>query len=291
MRQISETFAARLAEGDTTLCACWRFTRDDGVVFGATDHDRPLSFDDTIFEPAAGLDGVTLETSVGLAPAQATGNGVLSLEFLAAADIDAGLWDGCRVDVWRVDWRALEHRIAIWSGRLSEITRQGEAFAAELVSLKADLERPIGRVYGRACDADVGDERCGFDLGAEGFHGEGVVSAVAGPKSFVASGLIGFDDEWFAGGRLTWASGANSGSSVRIVQCHGAMMQIANAPRYAILVDDAFVVTAGCDKSFATCGAKFANRANFRGFPHMPGADAVLTGPVSDRVNDGGRRR
>ena len=69
----------------------------------------------------------------------------------------------------------MEHRLLIWSGRLSEVSRRGEAFAAELVSLKADLERPIGRVYHRNCDADVGDARCGKDLSVAGFHADGVV--------------------------------------------------------------------------------------------------------------------
>ncbi len=36
---------------------------------------------------------------------------------------------------------------------------------------------------------------------------------------------------------------------------------------------DAFTVTAGCDKQFATCKTKFANGINFRGFPYMPGND------------------
>ena len=34
-----------------------------------------------------------------------------------------------------------------------------------------------------------------------------------------------------------------------------------------------FTVTAGCDKTVATCSAKFSNAINFRGFPHMPGND------------------
>ena len=52
---------------------------------------------------------------------------------------------------------------------------------------------------------------------------------------------------------------------------------------------DAFVVTAGCDKSFATCGAKFANADNHRGFPHMPGNDAVTSYPMQGDANmDGG---
>ena len=42
-----------------------------------------------------------------------------------------------------------------------------------------------------------------------------------------------------------------------------------------IAAGDAFAVTAGCDKRFATCRDEFANGVNFRGFPHMPGNDFV----------------
>jgi uncharacterized phage protein (TIGR02218 family) len=45
----------------------------------------------------------------------------------------------------------------------------------------------------------------------------------------------------------------------------------------AIAPGDTFTVAAGCDKQFSTCKAKFANAANFRGFPHIPGPDYVLS--------------
>ena len=51
---------------------------------------------------------------------------------------------------------------------------------------------------------------------------------------------------------------------------------------------DAFTVTAGCDKSFRTCKAKFDNAVNFRGFPHVPGVDFALTYPDRGAKNDGG---
>jgi hypothetical protein len=35
----------------------------------------------------------------------------------------------------------------------------------------------------------------------------------------------------------------------------------------------------GCDKSFATCSARFANAANFRGEPHVPGGDVLTRFP------------
>ena len=55
----------------------------------------------------------------------------------------------------------------------------------------------------------------------------------------------------------------------------------------AISAGDAFAVTAGCDKQFTTCRAKFANAVNFRGFPHMPGEEAVLRYPNRGDANTG----
>lgn len=290
MRQINEAFAARLAASETTLCACWCFARTDGAVFGATDHDRAIVLEGVTYQPSAGVRATVLESSRSLAPGQAAAQGALSLSFLNSADVDAGLWDGARVDVWRVDWRAPEHRVCVWSGRLSEITRHGEAFAAELVSLKADLERVIGRVYARTCDAEIGDTRCGVNLDTPAFRGEGAVTDTLGPRRLVASGLGGFAHGWFAGGRLTWVSGANAALSMRVTQHVGGEIELAQAPRFEAGAGDTFAITAGCDKSFAMCGARFGNRESFRGFPHMPGPEAVLAGPSSERANDGGRR-
>jgi uncharacterized phage protein (TIGR02218 family) len=45
---------------------------------------------------------------------------------------------------------------------------------------------------------------------------------------------------------------------------------------FPIAVGDTFSISAGCDKSKDTCQAKFANIANFRGFPFVPGLDAAV---------------
>ena len=47
-------------------------------------------------------------------------------------------------------------------------------------------------------------------------------------------------------------------------------------------------MTAGCDKSFATCRARFANTDNFRGFPQIPGNDFLIGSPTQGAPgNDG----
>lgn len=292
MRSIGEAFAARLAADVTTLCGCWKLTRSDGEIFGATDHDRSLEFEGLTFSPARALAAATFETSAGLAPGRASGAAALDADFLSEDDLAAGLWDGARVDIWRVDWMAPEHRVRVWSGRFSEVVSEGGGFTAELVSLKADLERPVGRVYGRNCDARVGDARCGVDVSTVAYRGYGSIADMLGPKRFRTSSLGAFAGGWFAGGMLSWESGANTGSTRRVVRHVGrdfAEIELASAPRLPLQVGDAFVVSAGCDKTFDTCRAKFSNGASFRGFPHMPGNDAILAGPLAGQ-SDGGRR-
>jgi len=44
---------------------------------------------------------------------------------------------------------------------------------------------------------------------------------------------------------------------------------------------------ATCDRSFATCRGTFGNGVNFRGFPHIPGNDALLRYPESGDALDG----
>jgi hypothetical protein len=44
----------------------------------------------------------------------------------------------------------------------------------------------------------------------------------------------------------------------------------------------------GCDRELGTCRDRFANVANFRGFPHIPGNDFVLRYPGQGEALDGG---
>ena len=66
-----------------------------------------------------------------------------------------------------------------------------------------------------------------------------------------------------------------------------AILTLLEAPVRAIAEGDAFIIRAGCDKRIATCGAKFANVANFRGFPNIPGQDAVLRYASQDGGHEG----
>jgi uncharacterized phage protein (TIGR02218 family) len=159
MRDVPEALAAKLADGVTTLAHLWRVERRDGAVFGFTDHDRDLLVDDLTYEAATGLLAGAIEKSVGLSIDTASAEGALSSDALDAEDLAAGLWDGARVDIWRVDWNEPALRVHLFAGKLGEVRRGEGAFAAELRGLQAAYNTPVGRVFSHFCDADVGDAR------------------------------------------------------------------------------------------------------------------------------------
>ena len=171
MKHINEDFANRLASGVTHTCLCCKLTASDGRVVAVTEHDRMLTVDGVDYDPGAALAAGEFTSSADLRPGQASAMGALSSDALSEEDLHKGVWDEARVDVLRVDWMNTDDFVHVWAGRFSEITHGALGFEAELVSLKADLERPVGRVYSRRCDAVLGDARCNVDLDNPNFAG------------------------------------------------------------------------------------------------------------------------
>src|SRR5690606_29352710 len=162
---------------------------------------------------------------------------------------------------------------------IGQIRRGRLAFVAEVRSLAHVLGQTVGRTFQATCDAALGDGRCGADLDASAFRGTGVVIDLLRDRAFTASGLGGFAAGWVTFGTVEWTSGADAGRRAE-VSAHdltdgSAVLTLLEAPVRAIADSDACTIRAGCDKRMETCGAKFANVANFRGFPHSPGQDAV----------------
>lgn len=280
MRQISETLAAHLNSGATTLCRCWRLTRKDAVVQAFTDHDEDLVFDSTTFRAGTGFEGSELESRFGLNVTGTEIHGALAAESLNEADLAAGRYDGAKVELYLVNWADVTQRILLRTGHLGEVRREGGAFAVEVRGLAHRLAEERGRIFSASCDADLGDARCGVDLEHPLFKGEGTVVSVEGTSLLRVSGLHGFEDGWFTRGKLTFTSGANEMLAVEVKEHRfeggEVRLWLWQAMPEAIEAGDGFAVTAGCDKRFETCQAKFANAVNFRGFPHMPGNDFVV---------------
>ena len=284
-------FAEHLSLEITTACHCWRLTRVDGTVSGYTDHDRPLTVDGARFEPETGFSASEARDTLGLAVDTVDVEGALSSADIRDEDIAVGLYDGAKVETLLVNWRKPEQFARLRTATIGKITRSDSRFVAELESLVHALDQPSGRYVARACDAELGDARCGFALNRSGYSATGTVLSSEEREVIVAGGLDAFEPGWFAQGLIAWTTGVRMGRKDRIVEhrkdMRGIVLTLRSVSGPKLEVGDAFTITAGCDKSFATCKAKFSNQLNFRGFPHLPGNDAAYGYVVEGGQFDG----
>jgi uncharacterized phage protein (TIGR02218 family) len=120
------------------------------------------------------------------------------------------------------------------------------------------------------------------------------VVTAADARRFTVSGLGAVASGDLTGGKLTFTSGANAGRAMEVkrhaISAGIVSIELWQAMSEVVVPGDSFTVTPGCDKQFATCRDRFANGINFRGFPYMPGNDAVLAAPAANQVLDGGSR-
>lgn len=283
MRTLPPGLQARLDTGCTTLCTAWILRRRDGAVLGFTDHDGDLVVGGVPCRAASGFDASAAAEKLGFATASAEIAGALVDDAIGEADLRAGRYDGASVEVHLVDWERPDLAVHLSTLTLGAVTREGHAFRAELRSRAAALDVERGRLYTPRCSANLGDARCGIDLQGADRRAEGTVAAVDGAGLRLAG--IGLDPDRLAGGRLAVTSGPAAGWSVEIAAATlvtgGLRLSLWQAPPEVPLAGDAVVVTIGCDKSFATCRDRFANALNFRGFPHMPGIDRIVSVPVA----------
>jgi uncharacterized phage protein (TIGR02218 family) len=267
--------------------------RRDGVVMGFTDFDRDLVFDVVTFRAATGFTATAIEGQLGLAVSNLDVQGALSSDALTEDDLHGGRYDDAAVTIYLVNWADVAQRVILRAGNLGQVSRGKLAFSAELRGLAAKLDQPAGRIFQRSCAWDLGDARCGIDLGASGNHGSGTVTDLLDAFEFVASGLSGIASGALTRGKLVWTSGANDGLAVEI-KAHSSSAGVSRLAIYLpmgapLAIGDAFDATAGCDRTFSTCRDRFANSVNFGGFPHMPGTDFAMSYPNQGTGNDGGK--
>ena len=280
MKTLPTGLQDHLDTGTTTLTWCWRLTRSDGQVFGFTDHDLPLTFDGTTFEPESGFTASEIRTGSDLSVDAQDAEGVLTSTTITETDILDGRWDNASVEIWRVNWQDVSQRVLMRRGAIGQVRRGRVQFLAEMRSLAHVLNQSVGRTFQATCDAALGDARCGVNLNDPAWKGSGTVETVSGDRSFTVSGLSAFADGWFALGTVSWTGGANAGRRAEVLTHEAGspdvIVTLLEAPVLAIAVGDSFDITAGCDKTFGTCRDRFANAVNFRGFPHIPGQDTVI---------------
>jgi uncharacterized phage protein (TIGR02218 family) len=291
MKTLPTALQAHLDTGATTLAMCWRVARKDGVTLGFTEHDLDLVFEGVTFKADSGFARSALNQAVGLAVDDMDVAGALRSSAITEDDIARGRYDAAEVTVWLANWQDVSQRVMLFRGHIGEVRRGAVAFVAEVRSLMDRLDQGTGRTYQYYCDAQLGDARCGKDVSGASFRATGTIGAAPTATRFILAGVSGFSAGWFAGGVVEITSGLNAGLK-REIKAHTIVGGLHTVELWdgfpdAPATGATLTVTAGCDKTFATCGTKFGNQVNFRGCPHMPGNDRVTAYPREGERMDG----
>lgn len=275
---------------ETTLARAWAITRKDGLVLGFTDHDSALVFEGIRFRPDSGLTARAIVQASGLSVDNSEAEGALSDDAITEVDLMAGLWDGAELRIWDVDWQSPGARRLQFRGSLGEVSRSGGAFRAELRGLSEPLNQARGRRYHPRCSALLGDGQCRADLSRARRRVEAVVSDLIGAEggAFDLTVTASLPGRWFERGTVEVLSGPAKGLQGWIKNDRplpGGVRRIDLWAALGILpeIGDRLRLTAGCDKHARTCRLKFDNFLNFRGFPHLPTEDWLMSPDRSKR--------
>ncbi len=199
MRLLEAGLAAHVAGAATTLAACWRIVRDDGVMLGFTDHDEALGFDGTEFRPAHGLDGGERGGQTrGAASTPPRWWACCTSEAIAEVDILLGRFDGASVETWRVNWRDTAQRLLVRPDDDRRDRARGRGVPGRTALRAAGAQPAAGAgVSRRSCDAELGDARVwrGGPRRIRTLSGRGDGARRCGTGSGWSTGVAGFDVE------------------------------------------------------------------------------------------------
>lgn len=258
----------------TSLAFCWRIERPDGGGLALTSHDNAINIDGESFLPNPGMVPAAITQSLGLEPGSTEISAALSSDALSEADLALGRWDGSRVSLLAVDWANAEAEpILLAGGELADVTSRGDEYSAEIRGVAWRLNEPPCPSTSPHCRAELGDKACRVDLAGRTVRARIISSS--GTSLSLAAAL----DARFLFGRLRFLSGANCGMETVVLAVDGDTVRVRDLPRAEVAPEVVVEIREGCDKRLETCSARFANAANFRGEPHLPGMDLLTRYP------------
>ena len=294
MKTISGALLAHLQSNSTRLAYLWKAKRADSVIFGFTTHDSAISFDDL-----SGDGPITYLASTGFTNTAAEGKADLSVDNLEAAffldssviteaDIRAGQWDYCTIEILIVNWSDLtQGAMIVKTGTTGAIGMKNGVGTAEIRGLTNKLTTQLVDTYGPVCRATLGSGtnnidmystwQCKVDIVAlqqSSTVGSVVDNATINPAAGVA-GVAGY----FNDGLLIFKSGILNGQKFEIKSWDGTDIELYLEMPVLPLAGDMITLEPGCNHLTSDCQGKFNNIINFCGESFIPGMDSFLDVP------------
>lgn len=270
---------AWIAEGPlTALAFCWRIERPDGAGLALTSSDREMWRGGVRYRPSPGVTPAAISRVLAPDADESEISGAITSDALSSRDLEQGRWNGSAVALTAFDWIQVDRDadgVPLLAGELGEVAIGDDAFSADLRGAAAKLSQPPCPRTSPECRAALADKCCRVDLAARTTRA--TVASADGNLLQLGEAI----DERYLFGRLRFLAGENCGLTTTVLGVNGAQLALRDRPPRAVEAGTLVELREGCDKRFATCKGRFANSANFRGEPHLPGTDLLTRYPGS----------
>ena len=248
--------------------------RLDGTVIRFAESDEPL---------LVGGDTYAVVPGLALSAIKHTANGETpSCEINAvhgsggvfdSEDIDIGLFDGAKVRVYVVDRANLSRKGRVFNGSISTIQYDPIERSLNLQCKGPSANSRIVMTQKRSpmCRTDLFSSLCQLDK--TDFDVSTTVARVVDAFTFTVTGPLAQADGYFNQGVAVTADGV----AIEVAKWVQSTQAITTyLPKSRVLsVGLGLTLYPGCDKTIATCKAKFNNTINFQGEPHFNGTAAA----------------
>ena len=266
----------------------WKITRVDNQVFRFTDHNADVVYFGEVYSPTDSINVSARARVLGADENDSETLGAIN-QTVTLQDIEKGLFENADVEERLVDWKyPFAGSALVGTYKLSRISFSNENWQGLLLGLSRFMSTYVGRSYTRTCINDLGEGLCGLgvDLSDPNFTYTDVrVDLILNQRLFFSANATdiptGKGDEFFTLGKLTWKTGANAGvvSEVMSYQDSNRYILLQQATPFDLTPTDTFDISAGCDRTLATCRDRFDNVLNRLSFDYIPAADDAVGFP------------
>jgi len=255
-----------------------RYTSWDSslTVLGNIYLSGPPSLVRSRIEEKIGLEVTSLELEIHAGPDDLM-NGSPALPYIAGGGLD-----GATLRIDRLFMDADGNQIGLltrFSGMLGNVEEVGRSYARLTVNALVQLlNQPLPReILQPGCTNTLFDAKCGQSNPAmtrSNFAAAGTVQAGSTVNKLLTA--LTQPDSYFDNGQIVFAGGALAGLTKAIRQFSGGSIFFHSPLPAAPSAGDSFTCYPGCDKTQATCQAKFNNLPNFGGYPYVPAPETAI---------------
>lgn len=285
MKPTNATLNTILASSQFMCVDAYTFYLFDGTVLRYTSGDTDIVYLGNTYS-AGGVSGAIFNSGSNTQLKWKVGLEVDTLKFKVApraatvegydwfTAINIGLFDGAQLNLGRFYMTTYGDTSAglltVFTGRVGKLEMDRTTIDFSINGFTELFNQPLPRnIYQANCLNTLYDSSCTINQATYAVNG----SFSSGSTSNSLNASLGQATGYFSEGKIKFTSGVNN-NLWRTVQLYTngspSVIKI-NVPVYTPPSNgDTFTIYPGCNKTMATCSAKFSNLANFRGFPFIP---------------------